>query len=269
MKIISLNTYSGTIFEPLMNFVEEQAPTTDVFCFQEIMSSETSTVLQTERGMRKNLLQELSNRLTGFQRFFAPVQENFDLTPLPREVVYWGIATYVKNTLPLSQTGDFFLCNGYNTYQPKSYATLGFNALYTTIAVADKQVTLCNIHGISEPGNKLDSPERLKQSEKILTFLQKQPGEKIVLGDFNLFPETQSIKIFEQAGLRNLIKECGIQTTRGSLMRQIFPQYGKPPNGFQEFADYTFVSPGIKVKSFEVPDLPISDHLPMILEIDP
>ena len=51
-------------------------------------------------------------------------------------------------------------------------------------------------------------------------------------------------------------------------MRSLFPEYEHGPYGFQEFADYAFVSPEIVVTSFEVPDLPISDHLPMMLEID-
>ena len=40
------------------------------------------------------------------------------------------------------------------------------------------------------------------------------------------------------------------------------------PKECLEFADYTFVTSGIKVESFEVPDVPISDHLPMILKFN-
>ena len=36
----------------------------------------------------------------------------------------------------------------------------------------------------------------------------------------------------------------------------------------QRFADFAFTSKGIKVRSFEVPRLNISDHLPLILQID-
>jgi endonuclease/exonuclease/phosphatase family metal-dependent hydrolase len=43
---------------------------------------------------------------------------------------------------------------------------------------------------------------------------------------------------------------------------------GKPFYGKQPFADYIFITPDIKVKNFEVPDLEISDHLPMILDFD-
>lgn len=81
-------------------------------------------------------------------------------------------------------------------------------------------------------------------------------------------PETESLRLFEQSGLRNLIKEYRIHTTRGTHCWTLHPQYTKPPYEQQEFADYTFVSPGIVVNSFSVPDLPISDHLPMVLDCE-
>lgn len=59
---------------------------------------------------------------------------------------------------------------------------------------------------------------------------------------------------------RNLIKEFNIEKTRSKLS----PYAGK--SNFQKFADYIFVSEDVNVTRFEVPDLEISDHLPMILE---
>ena len=60
--------------------------------------------------------------------------------------------------------------------------------------------------------------------------------------------------------MRNLIIEKNIPRTRSKLS----PFWGK--SDFQKFADYTFVSKNIVVKDFSVPDVEISDHLPMILE---
>ncbi len=64
----------------------------------------------------------------------------------------------------------------------------------------------------------------------------------------------------------NLIKKYKIKTTRNSYAWERF----KTRKGFvkQYFADYVFVTKGIKVKSFEVPKVMISDHNPMILEFD-
>jgi len=75
-------------------------------------------------------------------------------------------------------------------------------------------------------------------------------------GDFNLLPETKSLIMFEDAGMKNLIKEYNITSTRNK-----FKKFNK------KISDYVFVSNNVNVSSFKVPDVLISDHLPMIFEI--
>ena len=55
------------------------------------------------------------------------------------------------------------------------------------------------------------------------------------------------------------VKEYQISTTRSPLYRNFAEM---------KFADYTLVSPGIEVKTFLVPQVEVSDHLPMILEFE-
>ena len=76
-------------------------------------------------------------------------------------------------------------------------------------------------------------------------------------GDFNLLPDTESIKILESSGLRSLIKEYNITSTRTSF-------YTKPA----KYADYILVTPGIEVKDFKVLTDEVSDHSPLFLEIE-
>ncbi|MCL5784026.1 MAG: endonuclease/exonuclease/phosphatase family protein, partial [Patescibacteria group bacterium] len=113
-------------------------------------------------------------------------------------------------------------------------------------------------HGIwlPPPNSKSDTESRINQSQKINQFLKKLPREKILCGDFNLALNTQSVKILEE-DMVNLIKKYQITATRNKF----FP-------GEEKFADYTFVSNGINVKNFQVPDIEVSDHLPMILEFE-
>lgn len=86
-------------------------------------------------------------------------------------------------------------------------------------------------------------------------------GSKIIVGDFNLLPETESLKIIGE-GMRNLIGEFNIARTRSNLS----PFFGKKE--FQKFADYTLATPDVKVLDFKVLEVEVSDHLPMILEFD-
>ena len=79
----------------------------------------------------------------------------------------------------------------------------------------------------------------------------------VMCGDFNLLPNTQSIKKLEDFGLRNLIKENNITSTRTSF-------YTKT----EKFADYALLSDEIDIKDFKVLPDEVSDHSPLYLEFE-
>jgi endonuclease/exonuclease/phosphatase family metal-dependent hydrolase len=83
------------------------------------------------------------------------------------------------------------------------------------------------------------------------------PAEKkIIVGDLNLVPDTQSIQLIEAAGYRNLITEYAIVDTRTFF-------YRKAPR----LADYVFVSRAVRVEAFHVDQTPVSDHAALILSV--
>lgn len=118
-------------------------------------------------------------------------------------------------------------------------------------------MTIINFHGLWNGKGKTDNEDRILQSRNIVDFIGGLKGEVVLCGDFNLLPDTESIKIFEDAGLRNLIKEYGITSTRTS-------HYTKPG----KYADYVFVSRGVRVKDFKVLPEEVSDHSALLLEMD-
>src|SRR3990167_9845404 len=106
MKIISLNTYMGHVFEPLMRFVEEQATSTDIFCFQEIISSKDINLSQTIGTKRLNLFQELQNRLPHHTALFEGMQDDFETIPSYSGQSTLGIATFYRKTLDICDVGS-------------------------------------------------------------------------------------------------------------------------------------------------------------------
>ncbi len=258
MKIIFLNIWGGKVYEPLMEFMRKHAPTTDFFCLQEVLDSpEVRTV---SLGCRANILTDLKATLPSFISYFAPAVRSFDGDISWDFDFVLGNAILARDAIVVSSSGNFPVSEGglhVNQQQPFPHLLQ-----FLRFEQGDVHYTLANIHGIAHPGSKRDTNARIAQSQKTLDFLAEEKGEKILGGDFNLLPDTESIRMIERAGMRNLIAEYGITTTRNLLSYGLYPEAER-----QYFADYAFVSPGINVKSFTVPQIDISDHLPLILEV--
>ncbi|MCX6706325.1 MAG: endonuclease/exonuclease/phosphatase family protein [Candidatus Woesebacteria bacterium] len=238
MRIIYLNCWQGNIWDKFQDFIRKQVDLTDVFCFQEIspeLFSKISEILPDYNG-----------------------QYNMGGKYYPHGVWY-GQAVFVRNSIETSVSRKTPIFN-------ESKDKIGFMQ-HLSIKQGNRTIFVGNVHGNPHPGNKQDTPVRINQSQKILDPFKNKSGPKIIGGDFNLLPNTKSIKLFEKAGFRNLIKDFNIEKTRNEITWK-FHSKGKKNFVRQYYADYVFISNDIRIKNFEVPDIEISDHLPLILDFD-
>lgn len=256
MKLISLNIWGGQVFEPFLEFIKEHAADTDIFCLQEVFQS--SSGVETSHGARMNIIEDIKRLLPDFDVFFGWAQDNFDNKGSVDFEVTTGLATFVRRPMKVLSSENIFIYGEKNGMNLKDPTTMPANMLCTKIQTGEKVYMVCNIHAYAYPGDKLDTPERIEQSQKIMNFLGKHEKGKILCGDFNLMPGTESMKMLEK-NMENLITTFNIPRTRSELSMY----FGTPDE--QKYADYIFVSPDIKVPDFKVPNVPISDHLPMIL----
>lgn len=258
MKLISLNTWGGKLHKPLLDFVKKESTSTDIFCFQEVFNSPVSRF---QNEMKADLYSDLTKHLLGFRGFYAPMFTGYDTQVKVDFPLSFGQATFVRKEIKISREETFFI-HGRFDYKPKTFLEgmedaldLPRNMHTVVIAENDKEVFVGNLHGYWRPGPKIDHPQSIAQSEKIIRALENFNGSQIIAGDFNLNPSAKSLRILEN-NLRNLVKEFGIPTTRSH-------HYKKTS---EKFADYMFVSKDVKVNSFEVPNVVVSDHLPLVLD---
>ena len=261
MKLISLNTWGGRIYQPLIDFISQHSKDTDIFCLQEVYNT-TANVKQYKNLLRANFLEELKNLLPNFRVFYFPTLNGYDpeANPVNFNLTY-GQAIFIKDSINIISHKDYFIYKSSPLDAlKKDFSNLSTPLQYLSFTFDNKQFSVFNYHGTPYPlTHKLDAPNRLKQVKKAKNIIENKKGAKILVGDFNLLPATESLKILGQ-GMRNLIKEYQILRTRSNLS----PFYGGP--NFQKFADYTFISKKVKVSDFQVLEVEISDHLPMILE---
>jgi endonuclease/exonuclease/phosphatase family metal-dependent hydrolase len=227
MKILFLNTWGGKTQHVLARFIQEQIKDTDIFCFQEAHTAV------------KFLCKDI---LSGYNEI------SDHKTTINKQIFFQ--TTYVRKEISLLSSQALL----------QEYPDCGL-ALYTHIRYKDTDVHLCNIHGIPKPGDKLDNAGRLKQSSELIDFFNDKRGIKIIGGDFNLLPNTRSVRLFEENGYHNLIEDYSIDTTRNQLSWQNYPNK-------QYYADYVFINQETNVTQFVVPKNEISDHLPLILHIE-
>ena len=260
LRLCSFNIWGGMVFEPLVEFVRQQAPVTDLFCFQETLAAPEQLSLAC--GFRTALFADLAKALPEFDGVFDPVVSWPEPTPDGREIVVpFGLATFARRTLPIIERRPARIIDHFDTLDavPGLHPIVRWLQL-TTLRTSRGTLLIANYHGIARPGSKLDSDERLEQSRAIRAELDAHEGPLVLVGDFNLLPDTESVRLLGE-GRRNLVLEHAIPTTRSRLN----PYYGTPQE--QPHANYAIVSPEIEVVQFSVPDVEVSDHLPMLLEL--
>lgn len=254
IRLITLNAWCGRSLYPLIRFLQKESERTDIFCLQEIRNSDQEIIdaRYPDEYIYGPLFSIISRELKGFKGHLASFEDD------PHRM---SVAMFVRNTLRVNAIKEYLV------YAPKNPQETGkkiFSARklqYAVLEIRSQKFVVANYHGLWNAGPKTDTPERLNQSMAIRLVLDDIPEPKILCGDFNLLPETYSMRILEQ-GMRNMVKEYGIQSTRTVLYRS----YDDPsePN----FADYILTSPDVVVKNFEVlPDI-VSDHSPLYLEFE-
>lgn len=260
MNLISLNIWGAKIHEPLLEFIKEHQETTDFFTFQEIFKSDRNIVTD---GAYSNNLQEIAEILTDFDYCFSSTNKGYNLKGNVDFPLEFGQATFFKKKYKILNKGEIFVHKKRDQIGPTldgSMRDFPRNFVYTKFEIDGKELMILNLHGYWEPAPKYDTPQRLKQSQIILDFIEKEDCPLILAGDFNLSIDTLSIGMIE-AKLINLIRKFDITNTRSSLYD---PKY----KADDKYADYIFINKYIDVKKFEVLKDEVSDHLPLFLNFE-
>ena len=254
MRIITLNTWGGRAGKDgLLNFFKRHNGDTDIFCLQEIWSAPYNHLEGSNVGGKpiehKTImmygLQEITAVLPDYIAYFhSHYLENYGLLMLvhKRHVVHESGEIYVykyKGYIPDGESGNH-----------------ARNIQFVVLDDGKKKYMVVNFHGLWNGKGKGDSDSRLEQSEKIIRFLAEKKLPTVFVGDFNLLPDTESLKKIEAHGLRNLIKEYSITSTRTSFYHKL-----------ERYADYVFVSSDIAVTNFVVLPDEVSDHSPLQVEL--
>ncbi|MBX3710028.1 MAG: endonuclease/exonuclease/phosphatase family protein [Gammaproteobacteria bacterium] len=242
MKLITLNIWGGHVQTPLLEFIKRHQEI-DIFCLQEVYHNASEKISDEDRKVCLNVFSEIQSLLLDHEGFFRPVVEKV-----------YGISMFIRKNIEILREGEIQIYDNPN-YHGRG-PTHSRNLQWVECRINRKIYFIVNIHGLWNGKGKKDSPERIAQSRRIKEFVDTIDTPKILCGDFNLRPDTESIKILEKE-MRNLIKTYNIQSTRTNL----YPKEEK-------FADYIFTSSGVTVNNFAVLKDEVSDHSPLLLDFE-
>ena len=242
MKLITLNIWGGHVREPLHQFISNHQ-NIDIFCFQEVYHNAKEMITVEDRKVSLNIFSELQALLPDHVGYFKPAVDGI-----------YGISMFINKQIEVREEGDYVIHDNpkYVGRGPAHSRILQ----WAKCCIDGNAYTIINVHGLWNGMGKTDTAERIAQSEKIKQFMQNTQDRKVLCGDFNLTPNTQSLKIIADV-MNNLIDKYKITSTRTSY-------YPKD----EKFADYIFTSPDIQVNQFSVLSDEVSDHSPLLVDFD-
>ncbi|MFH2022264.1 MAG: endonuclease/exonuclease/phosphatase family protein [Patescibacteria group bacterium] len=251
IKFLTLNMLQGgLLMDNILNFLDQQQP--DIITLQEVYNGSNPNLPANYRSM-----QVLSQKLANWHSYFSACllsqtpQGNFDL----------GNAIFSK--FPIIKKSKVYVSGEYGLY-PQTPADLDWSRdpqvmQWAEIEVKGSLLNVFNLHGIWGKDGA-DNPARDWMGQIILDQI-KGKTNTILAGDFNLRPTTRVVKNIERH-LTNVFKNE--LTATFNLSRKNLQE---SPGYATSVVDMIFIDPKLKIISHTCPQVDVSDHLPLVIEL--
>ena len=248
VKFIQINIYKGKYLNSLLKFLKKEDP--DFVAMQEVTAGEMNLC-------DKNL------DLFGYFKAELGLNGVIDkvMKPVDSKKSYLGNAIFSKyriinsETLVLKTFEDFTLAKFNNI---ENFERFPRNLLSAGCDLSERKIRVLSWHAawIAPPA---DTEETLRQAKEVTGYL-KNLKEPFILGcDMNAVPQSKTAGLINQSAVNLMMNSQVLQTTHPKIHKIA-------PRGF--LIDYIFTSAHFKLKKLEVPEVTVSDHLPVVAELE-
>ncbi|HEX3095525.1 MAG TPA: endonuclease/exonuclease/phosphatase family protein [Patescibacteria group bacterium] len=255
MKILSFNiAIKVDNSEAVAKYLQES--NADIICLQEAirpLDKGVEPLYRSEEYIRESLQKDYP------YYFFAP-QYAADKFIRPERVVYREFGGVIEQGMLI--LSKFPIVHGFDYFYRKNYEYDNDRVHYyegddhgrsfqvCEIDVNGQTIQVGNVHGLYSE-DKLDSEQTIAQTKFFIEKLKLKNLPSILVGDFNLLPETESMKVVDEV-YQNLNAKFNVASTRSK----------------GQVIDYIFTSPEFTAINLQVDQVDISDHYPVIAEIN-
>lgn len=247
IKVLQRNVWFKERVENLITVIKELNP--DIICCQEIT---IGSWFNDKRDVAQFIAQEL-----GYYYYFSNAHKyEYPITPLWEEN-YWGNAIFSK--FPIIDSYDFPLINpedlNDHPYERRTCAV-------ARIQIENSILTVATTHKSYSSGF-IEDQDKIAETKKIINFIEKEKWNLILTWDFNLAPDSDSVRMILQ-----YLQHVGPDCSQSTWTTKPFSFMGFEENELKWRLDYIFVSKKIKVLSSTIIPTEYSDHLPIFAECE-
>ena len=246
IKFLTLNIWRGKLIKNVLAFLRKEDA--DIVVLQEVFNGLNQKLNPQYRAF------SIVKRELGYPHsLFAPAFLDISAD----SQVENGNAIFSK--FPINTHRIHFFDVPYGTYidAPGNYERCPRILVHAQLQVETRRLNVFNIHGIYGLSGE-DNQRRLAMSKTIVSLI-KNKENVILAGDFNLPPQTETIRNIEKH-LTSVFGDTLITTF--NMKRKENPDYGKVA------VDMIFVSKNLKIIKRISPQVDVSDHLPLVCVVE-
>lgn len=244
IKFIQVNIYKGMYLDSLLDFLKKEDA--DFISMQEV----TWGVQNLCQDKELNLFDYIKLKLN----LFGVYNVDFNILEgvgsqgnvvLSRWPILDHTVVILKNQIDVSKK---------ESDDPSFFPIGPRHLLSAKIKLENRFIHVISWHG-AWTAPPADTRETLRQTRMVVDYLEGLKEPFIMGGDLNAIPQSKTINMLNKVAV-NLMEGSGvIQTTHPTVHKII-------PRGF--LIDYVFTSFHFKLEKLVVPQVTISDHLPVV-----
>jgi len=242
VKLVQLNVWAGRLQNQVSDFLHKESP--DIICLQEAISfnKKDAAIMRTIENIQAD------NNLG-----YAIMAPTFSFK-LMEGTASFGNCIISRSPIKKSEVIFTHLEHKSNfDFNEESGNVRNF--VHAVINLEGKSCNILTHHGYWIPEHKNGNEETMRQIKQLVDYISNLSGPVILSGDFNLAPDSDSLKILNEK-LTNLSLQYRLKTTRTQLTTKT------------EVCDYIFVNNEVKIQNFTASDELVSDHKALILEFN-
>lgn len=251
IKLIQINIYKGQYFDNLADFLKEEKP--HIVFAQEVTSYDANLYKDKKVDLFR-LLKETLN----FDGIFSPIIEFKNINGVLGNAIF-TIFPIVKSKIITLKTFRPVTEDEVDGPSAENIRPLlARNLIDVSLNLNNRNIHALCWHG-AWTAPPVDTGETLRQAEIVADYLKELKEPFVLGGDLNNLISSKTVRLINKVA-NNLMFKANVKMTTHPKIHKIAPR------GF--LIDYVFVSKHFKLRSIRVPEALVSDHLPVVAEVE-